>query len=174
MEAHYREVASLDARETERRIFEAGADDPGSLAYKKVLKDGEDPRRKIAQQIVDLISNIRSIITRPDEALEAIYQVATIERLNAQANMLLIDPHLRRGLKILQSAKEGNEEKYGTSEQKQERKRKIVETYKRLRSENPSLKQEALYREISGRLGPGHGRSTILRALRPHPRAKPD
>jgi len=171
MEVQYREVAALDAAETSKRIAAATDDDElGLLAYKKVLRNGEDPRQDIARELLTRISNVRRLLKPRGVSFEVAWKLMEIERLNANANWLLIDPHLRRGLKTLASAKEGHEKTYGTSAQKRDRWRDIAETYMKSCAENPSWKKEAVYEET--RRITGASRSTIQRALRRYPTSK--
>ncbi len=97
MEGHYAEVARLSAQEVERRIAEAGRDDPGIAPLRQVLVNGEDPRRAIAQNILRQIPIARRHVERAEEALELV----EIEKLNAAANNMLIAPHAQRALQIL-------------------------------------------------------------------------
>lgn len=165
LEALYREVSTLDAGETNRRIEAAIDGDLGVVAYKKVLRNGEDPRRDTARQLLTRISSVRQLFKHRGVGVEAAWELVEIERLHAKANWQLIDPHLRRGLKTLLAAKEGHEKVHGTSDEKRDHRRKIIETYNEVRREKPSWKQDAVYEEIGRRIGKA-SKSTILRALR--------
>src|ERR1019366_7370944 len=103
MEKHYSEVATLDASETERRLAAASADDLGALAYRDCLVDNADPRLAIAKRILALIPIAQRHLHEGKPALE----LTEIFGLNERANMLLITPHLMRGLNSLAAAREG-------------------------------------------------------------------
>jgi hypothetical protein len=165
LEAYYREVAALDAGETSRRIAAAIDGELGVVAYKKVLRNGEDPRRDIARQLLIRISNCRHLLKHGRVGVEAAWELVEIERLHAKANLLLIDPHLQRSLKILFGSKEGNEKVYGTPDQKRARWHEIAETVEEVRKKHPSWKLDAVYKEVGQRVGKA-SKTTILRVLR--------
>jgi hypothetical protein len=104
MEKHYLEVSKLDAKEVQRRLGASDPDDLGTLAYKWCLtEEGADPRLRIAERILSLILIARRHLEAGKPALE----LSEIFMLNDQANMLLIGPHLRRGLNNLAAGRAG-------------------------------------------------------------------
>lgn len=96
MEAHYSQVARLDAAEVKLRLSAAGPNDPGVARYKRVLIGGEDPRRRIADEILHQIP----IARRHLEQGRYSWELQRIEQLNARANELLTNIHTRRGLSV--------------------------------------------------------------------------
>jgi hypothetical protein len=107
MEKHYAEVATLDASQTQHRLAAASADDPGVLAYKYCLADNADPRLTIAKRILALIPIARRHLQEGKQAPN----LTEIFALNERANLLLITPHLMRGLNNLTAAREGGRRK---------------------------------------------------------------
>jgi hypothetical protein len=132
MEKHYSEVAKLDASETQRRLTAASADDQGVLAYRYSLADGADPRLAIAKRILALIPIARRHLQENKAALE----LTGIFGLNERANMLLITPHLRRGLNNLAAAREGGRRKNASSRDWRD---DLALKFKEAKETNPNL-----------------------------------
>jgi hypothetical protein len=104
MEKHYLEVSKLGAKEVHRGLEASDPDDLGALAYKWCLtEEGADPRLRIAERILCLIPIARRNLEAGNPALE----LSEIFMLNDRANMLLIAPHLHRGLNNLAAGREG-------------------------------------------------------------------
>jgi hypothetical protein len=143
MEKHYREVSKLDAKEVRRRFETADPDDFGAFAYKKCLtEEGADPRLQIAERILSLISIARRHLEWRKPALE----LNEIMLLNEQANMLLITPHLERGLDILADAQAGGRRRNpaGTDER-----REFAQEFLEARKARPSLTQREFARNCT-------------------------
>jgi hypothetical protein len=104
MEKHYLEVSKLDAKEVRRGLEASDPEDLGALAYKWCLtEEGADPRLQIAERILSLIPIARRHLEVGKPALE----LNEIYMLNDRANMLLIAPHVRRGLNNLAAGRAG-------------------------------------------------------------------
>jgi hypothetical protein len=145
MEKHYLEVATLDASETQRRVAAASADDQGALAYRHCLADNADPRLAIAKRILALIPIARRHLQEGKPALEIIEILA----LNERANMLLITPHLMRGLNNLAAAREGGRRKNaGTRDWREE----LALRFKEARETNPSLTRQQFVDSLPARI----------------------
>jgi hypothetical protein len=135
MEKHYSEVATLDASETQRRLAAASADDRGALAYRCCLADNADPRLAIAKRILALIPIARRHLQQSKPALE----LTEISALNQRASMLLITPHLKRGLKGLAAVSEGGRRKNsGARDLREER----ALSFKEAKKTNPGLTRQ--------------------------------
>ncbi len=136
MEKHYSEVATLDASETQRRLAAAAADDPGVLAYRYCLTDDADPRLAIAKRILFLIPVARRHMKEGTPGLDEIFEILA---LNERANMLLISPHLRRGLNNLAAAREGGRRKNASSRDWRD---ELALRFKEARKTNPGLTRQ--------------------------------
>lgn len=135
MEKHYAEVATLDASETQRRLAAASADDRGALAYRYCLADNADPRLAIAKRILALIPIARRHLRQSKPAPE----FSEILGLNQRANMLLITPHLMRGLNNLAAASEGGRRmNAGLRDLREER----ALSFKEAKESNPDLTRQ--------------------------------
>jgi hypothetical protein len=157
MEAHYREVSTLDASETHRRISRAEHDDPGLRPYKKILRNGEDPQ--IAQQLLTLIANARKLLEHGTETFEIVSELMQVEWLNTKANGLLIGEHTKRGLKMLQSASTS----YGSSSEKKKRDQLLANAYIKLRESHPTMSKRSA--RIAVARESGKSESTVKRSL---------
>jgi len=135
MEKHYLEVATLDASETQRRLAAASADDQGVLAYRYCMADGADPRLAIAKRLLALIPIARRHLKEGKPALEFL----EISALNERANMLLITPHLRRGLNNLAAAREGGRRKNASSRDWRD---DLALKFKEAKETNPNLTRQ--------------------------------
>ncbi|MGO9450905.1 MAG: hypothetical protein ACLQDV_07650 [Candidatus Binataceae bacterium] len=135
MEKHYAEVATLDASETQRRLAVASADDRGALAYRYCLADDADPRLAIAKRLLALIPIARRHLKERKPALE----LTEILGLNQRANMLLIIPHLERGLDILAAASEGGRRKSAGARDSRE---ELALSFKEAKKSNPGLTRQ--------------------------------
>jgi hypothetical protein len=146
MEQHYLDVSKLDAAEVRRGLDASDPDDLGALAYKWCLaNDGADPRLQIAKRILALIPIARRQVEAGKPALE----LNELFMLNDQANMLLIDPHLRRGLDILAATRAGGRRQNpGGKNERQMRASEFLEA----RKAEPSLTQQEFVQCCNPRL----------------------
>jgi hypothetical protein len=156
MEKHYIEVSKLDAKEVRRGLEASDPDDPGALAYKWCLtEEGTDPRLQIAERILSLIPIARRHLEEGKPALE----LNEIFMLNDQANMLLIAPHLRRGLDNLAAARAGGRRRNPTGK---ETRQAFALEFVEARKAKPGLSQ----REFAESCNPPISVKTLRRGLK--------
>jgi hypothetical protein len=156
MEQHYLNVAKLDAREVRGGLDASDPDDLGALAYKKCLtEDGADPRIRIALRILALIPIARRRLETGKPALE----LNELFMLNGHANMLLLAPHIDRGLNTLAAARAGGRRRNPAG--KDDRQTLAVE-FREAQKAEPSLTQ----REFAQSCNPPVAEKKLQRGLK--------